>query len=282
MIASVGCVSIYFPDPFPVSSVGRWFPAGQDVELTTDDGLVLRAWLVPPTGEDRHVAVLYAPGNGGSREGRVPLFAALAELGLTVLALDYRGYGGNPGDPSEDGLASDARAAADYLRDAGYAPERTVYLGESLGTGVVVRLATTHRPAGLALRSPYTSLVELGRVHPGFLPEHRRGIDAFQLLDHLAELDVPVTVIHGTADEIVPSTMSMRVAADARNLIEEVRLDGVGHNDAVMFGPVVAHAVVRLVDEAVDAQGPVGRVDAGHGEAYVPELVRLFRASDRG
>lgn len=246
-------MGIYFPDPFPVSPAATWFPGGHDVELTTQDGLRLGAWLVEPVGEKRDVAVLFAPGNGGSREGRVPLFAALADLGLTVLALDYRGYGGNPGDPSEDGLAADARAGAEYLREVGFAPERTIYLGESLGTGVVTRLATTDRPAGLALRSPYTSIVEVGEVHPGFLPPERRDVDAFPLLDYLADLDVPVTVIHGTADDVVPSVMSAQVARAARDLREELRLDGVSHNDAVMFGPVVAQAVARLVDEVVPA-----------------------------
>lgn len=248
-------MSIYFPDLFSVSSADRWFPAGRDVELTTDDGLRLGAWFVPAGGADRRVAVLYAPGNAGSREGRVPLFAALTELGLTVLAMDYRGFGGNPGDPCEDGLAADARAGADHLRGAGFTPDRIVYLGESLGTGVVVRLATTHRPAALALRSPYTSLVDLGRVHPGFLPEHRRGLDAFPLLDDLADIDVPVTVIYGTADEVVPATMSVQVAEAARNLHELLRLEGVGHNDAVMFGPMVAQALSRLVDDVVVSAG---------------------------
>lgn len=247
-------MSIYFPDPFPASSASDWFAGGRDVELTTDDGLRLGAWHIPPSGADRQVAVLYAPGNGGSREGRVPMFAALAELGLTVLAVDYRGYGGNPGDPCEDGLAADARAAAGHLRSAGFAAERTVYLGESLGTGVVVRLATTDRPAALALRSPYTSLADLARVHPGFLPEHRRDIDVFALLSRIAEIDAPRTVIHGTADEVVPSAMSVQVAQTAANLFEELRLERVGHNDAVMFGPVVAQAVSRLVDEVVPAR----------------------------
>lgn len=244
-------MSIYFPDPFPVSSARQWFPGGDDVELTTDDDVRLRSWLIPPAAADRHVAVLYAPGNGGSRQGRVPMFAALAELGFTVLALDYRGFGGNPADPSEDGLAADARAAADFLRGAGFAPDRTVYLGESLGTGVVVRLAATARPAGLVLRSPYTSFVDLGRLHPGLLPEQRRDLDAFPLLDHLEQIDVPVTVIYGTDDDIVPAAMSVRVADTARRLHEELRLDGVGHNDAVMFGSVVAQAVLRLVEDVI-------------------------------
>ncbi len=241
-------MAIYFPDPTPAPPAGRWFPGGRDIEFATEDGVHLRAWLIPPSGVDRRIALLCAPGNGGNRAGRVPLFAAFAEQGFTVLALDYRGYGGNPGRPTEDGLAADARAAAEYLRGAGFTPDRTLYVGESLGTGVVVRLATTHRPAGLALRSPYTSLADLAKIHVAFLSVGGMLVDRFALLEQLADIDVPVTVIHGTADEIVPSDLSARVARAAPHLHEELRLPGVGHNEAVMFGPVVADAVARLAD----------------------------------
>lgn len=242
---------IYFPDTTRVSPAWRWFSGGRDVVLTTDDGLSLEAWLVPPTTSDRGVAVLYAPGNGGNREGRAGLVAELAARGFTVLSIDYRGYAGNPGSPSEQGLAADARAAAALLRAEGFSPERTLYLGESLGSGVVARLASTHKPAGVVLRSPFTSLVEVAKGHFGpavgpLLP------DRFPVVDFLSASDIPVTVIRGEADDIVPSRLSARVAQAVGSLHEEVVLPGVGHNDAVMFGPVVAEAVARLAD-AVEA-----------------------------
>ncbi|MGH3924238.1 MAG: alpha/beta hydrolase, partial [Pseudonocardiaceae bacterium] len=106
---------IYLPDraaPPPAASV---LPGARDVVLRTDDGLELGAWYVPPSGPDRHVAVLVAPGNAGNRAYRAPLAARLSAEGLAVLLVDYRGYGGNPGSPSEDGLARDVRAAHRYL-----------------------------------------------------------------------------------------------------------------------------------------------------------------------
>lgn len=242
---------IYFPDTSRVGSVRQWLPDGQDVILTTEDGLDLEAWLIPPTGRDREVAVLFCPGNGGSRDGRLPLFAALADRGFTVLAIDYRGYGGNPGSPTEEGLAADARAGAAYLRLAGFAPQRTVYLGESLGTGVVARLVSTDPPAGVVLRSPFTSLAEVAGHHAGWLPVGLVLPDRFPVVEHLRDSRVPVTVIHGDADEVVPSRYSARVAASVGRLHEQLCLPGVGHNDAVMFGPVVADAVVRLAEAVV-------------------------------
>ena len=98
-----------------------------------------------PATADRRLAVLLAPGNGGNRAGRLGLARALAGHGLTVLLMDYRGYGGNPGSPSEEGLAADVRAAwAHLVRVQGFPAGRILYLGESLGGAVVTRLATEH------------------------------------------------------------------------------------------------------------------------------------------
>jgi fermentation-respiration switch protein FrsA (DUF1100 family) len=121
-----------------VPSAGEVIDGARDVTLRTSDGLVLGAWFVPAgSASDLHMAVLVAPGNGGNRLGRVGLAAELNRRGLAVLLMDYRGYGGNPGSPSEDGLAMDAMAAALLLDELGYPAGRTIYFGESLGTGVV-------------------------------------------------------------------------------------------------------------------------------------------------
>ena len=96
----------------------------------------------------RRMAVLVAPGNGGNRAGRAGLAEELSRRGLAVLLMDYRGYGGNPGSPSEEGLAADAVAAIEALAELGYPPERTIYFGESLGSGVVAALQARRPPAG--------------------------------------------------------------------------------------------------------------------------------------
>jgi pimeloyl-ACP methyl ester carboxylesterase len=163
--------------------------------------------------------------------------------------MDYRGYGGNPGSPSEEGLARDAMAAAEALEGLGYPAERTIYFGESLGTGVVAALQSKRPPAGMVLRSPFTDFVDLGAEHYPFLPVRRILRDRFPVLAHLAGSDVPVTVIYGDRDSIVPTELSARVADEAPALAERVVIGGAGHNDPVMFGPRVADAVARLADE---------------------------------
>lgn len=265
MFESLQRALTYFPARGPVSSARRFAPNARDVVLNTDDGLSLAAWWFPPGASasgvpapdrgaaDRDIAgrdsaVLFAPGNGGNREGRVPLFLALARRGFPVLALDYRGYGENPGVPSEDGLAADARAAAAWLRAEGFGPDRTLYLGESLGTAVAARLATSYPPAGLLLRSPFPSLREVGRRLYPWLPVDRLLVDDFATLTYLAGCRAPVSVLRGSADDIVATDLSARVAASVSRLVEDLEVPGADHNDPVWYGDVVAGALVRLAD----------------------------------
>ncbi len=251
LVAVLQRALIYAPDRTDVGSVAERLPGGRDLTLRTEDGLELTAWLVPPSGADRDVAVLYLPGNGGNRLGRLDLAREIASRGFTVLLLEYRGYGGNPGRPSEEGLALDARAAAAALRAEGFEPARTLYVGESIGTGVTSRLVTTDPPAGVLLRSPFPSLVDVARAQLPFLPVGLVLRDRFPSAEHLAGSEVPVLVLHGTADDVVPSRLSAQLASQVGNLQGEVVVPGAGHNDRIWFGPFLADAVVDLADAVV-------------------------------
>src|SRR5918995_1180345 len=158
---------IYFPDSTSVPPAGDVIEGARDVTLRTSDGLALGAWFVPPSSaSDMRMAVLAAPGNGGNRFGRLSLAAELSRRGLAVVLMDYRGYGGNPGSPSEDGLAKDAMAAALTLGELGYPAERTIYFGESLGTGVVAALQARRTPAGAGLCGSLTTTAPGGAATP--------------------------------------------------------------------------------------------------------------------
>lgn len=232
---------IYFPDrsrPAPP-------PGVDEITLTTADGLALTAWSVGDgerTGSvgKASTAVLVAPGNGGNRAGRVDLARALAREGLAVLLLEYRGYGGNPGAPSEKGLALDARAAWEHLAAR---HGRVVLLGESLGCAVVTRLATQVAPHGMVLRSPFTSLVDAGRAHYPFLPVGLLLRDRFPVRTTVGTVTAPTIVVYGTRDSVVPAAQSRAVAEAAANLVEAVAVEGADHNDEM---PAVVEAVRRL------------------------------------
>jgi uncharacterized protein len=184
-------------------------------------------------------AVLVCNGNGGNRSLRAALADALSRMGLHVLLFDYRGYGGNPGHPSEAGLAADARAARAYL--AGRAevdPDRLVYLGESLGAAVALRLAVERPPAALVLRSPFASLAEVGRLHYPLVPVSLLLRDRYDSAARAGRLAAPLLVVAGGRDRIVPASHSRRLFAAAPEPKRLVVLDGADHNDHdLLAGP---------------------------------------------
>ena len=250
MVWSLQRQLIFFPDPTPVPAAADVIPGARVVSLHAADGLELGAWFVPAARPaDTGMVVLVAPGNGGNRAGRAGLAEELSRRGLAVLLMDYRGYGGNPGAPSEDGLAADADAAVTALAELGYPAQRTLYFGESLGCGVVAALQARHPPAGIVLRSPFTDLVDVAAHHYPWMPVRTLLRDRFPVLEHLATSDVPVTVIYGDRDSVVPTALSARVADHALALAERVVLADADHNDPVMFGPRVAAAVARLAHD---------------------------------
>ncbi len=240
---------IYFPSPGPVPAAHTVIDGASEVTIQTNDGLALGAWFVPPETRSNGMTVLVANGNAGDRSLRAPLARALAREGFGVLLFDYRGYGGNPGQPSEDGLAQDVRAAYRFLvEDKGVARRRLLYFGESLGAAVVTELSTEHPPAGLVLRSPFTDLAAVGQVHYPFLPVRALLRDRFPVVDHIRRVDVPTTVVYATHDSVVPAAQSLAVADAAAGPTSVVEMAG-GHNDiALLDGRTLINAVVALAD----------------------------------
>lgn len=244
---------LYFPAPRTVPPAASVLPGAEEVVFDTADGVRLRGWFVPPVDNPAHPnpgigyapppAVLVCNGNGGNRSMRAPLAAALARMGLHVLLFDYRGYGGNPGHPTEEGLAADARAALDHLAARPEVdPARVVYFGESLGAAVALRLATERPPAALVLRSPFASLAEVGRLHYPLLPVSLLLRDRYDSAALAGRLAAPLLVLAGGRDQIVPADHSRRLFAAAPQPKRLAVLDGADHNDHdLLAGP-------RLVD----------------------------------
>ncbi|MGB7979704.1 MAG: alpha/beta fold hydrolase [Candidatus Nanopelagicales bacterium] len=239
---------IYFPDRSPVPSAAAVLVGAQDIILQTSDGLALSAWFVLPTGTPRNGAVLLVPGNAGNRADRAELADELRRQGFAILLMDYRGYGGNPGTPSEAGLARDSDAAVAALTELGYPSERTIYFGESLGAAVVASLQQRHPPAGVVLRSPFTELADVGAHLYPWLPVRLLLRERFPVAQLMATSQVPAVVVYGDSDTVVPPTLSAGVAHSAGALVSEVVLSGADHNDPQMFGTEVVGAVVRLAD----------------------------------
>jgi fermentation-respiration switch protein FrsA (DUF1100 family) len=232
---------IYFPSPGPVPPAATVMRGGQDVVLRTDDGLELGAWFFPAGSS----AVLMCNGNAGDRWVRAPLAAALVRNGVSVMLFDYRGYGGNPGQPSEDGLAADAHAARTWLASR---TGRITYLGESLGAAVALRLAVEHPPSAVVLRSPFTSLTDVGRLHYPWLPVAQLLSDRYPSIERIENLSTPLLVIAGERDSIVPAELSRRLYDAAPDPKRFVLVPGADHNDPdLLDGLEVVAEIVNFV-----------------------------------
>ena len=221
----------------------------EPVTFETTDGLGLNGWFVAASGPSPRITVLVLNGNAGNRAHRAPLAEALQRHGLQMLLVDYRGYGGNPGTPTENGLAADSRAAHAYLAgrpdvDA----SRIVYFGESLGTAVAIDLAVEHPPAALVLRSPFTSIADVGRYHYPFLPVRLLLRDRFAAIDQIRRIRVPLLVIAGGRDRIVPIENSRRLydAAGAPKTL--LVLPNADHNDVeLLAGEEMIRAIIHFL-----------------------------------
>ena len=247
---------IYFPiDPvLSPSDVG--LAEVETVTFPTEDGLVLSGWFVPSRAAAVTGTVIVFNGNAGNRAYRAPLAATLRDQGFQVLLFDYRGYGGNGGRPTEPGLLVDARAARAYLLGrVDVDASRLVYFGESLGSAVAVAIAAEHGPAAMVLRSPFTSLVDIGRVHYPFLPVALLLRDRFASLDTIRDVGCPVLVIAGDRDRIVPVSQSRRLYGAVRAPKALVIIAGADHNDPELgAGEEMMAAVVRFLSKHLDDQ----------------------------
>jgi fermentation-respiration switch protein FrsA (DUF1100 family) len=246
-------------------------PAAEEVSIPTADGLRLAGWFVPPAGAagrgprpPRSPAVLVCNGNAGNRSLRAPLAAALARAGLAVLLFDYRGYAANPGRPTEDGLAADARAALAWLAARpDVDPARLVYFGESLGAAVALRLAVERPPAALVLRSPWASLAEVGRRLYPWLPVSLLLADRYDSLGRVGRLAAPLLVVAGERDRIVPAAHSRRLFDAAPQPKRFVLLPGADHNDLDLLAGARLLAELQAFLRDVGALGATRRPSGG-------------------
>jgi hypothetical protein len=224
----------------------------EDVTLPTEDGERIVGWYRP--AESGRATLLYFHGNGGSLLNRRDRALLLTEGGRGLLIASYRGYSGSTGRPSEAGLRIDARTAYDWLRER-VAPERIVLYGESLGSGVAVRLAAERTIGGLVLDAPFTSTADVAVHHYRFLWSLPVWLlrDQYRSIDRIHELECPLLVLHGDRDGVIPIALGRRLFAAAPEPKRFVELPGVDHVSVLEQGGLGA---VRAFLDAVERRVP--------------------------
>ncbi|AWW73317.1 alpha/beta hydrolase [Erythrobacter sp. KY5] len=232
IVAALFVLQSRFIYPAP-QTMAALTPGYEEVTLTTQDGLQLRAFYRAPS--QGAPSVLYFHGNGGTLEGASVSNGALTAAGLGVLLVEYRGYGGNPGTPSEQGFYRDADAALRWLRDEGHAASDLFVIGNSIGGGVAtyapLQLAEAGSPpAGLVLVAPFTSLVDAASDSLWWVPVRallRERYDNAARLERLSQ--IPILIQHGTADTVIDDSHG-RALADISEGIRFQSFESSGHS----------------------------------------------------
>jgi hypothetical protein len=230
---------LYLPDRSVPTAAAAGVPDMTTVALRTEDGLDLAAWYRPATAA--RPTLVYLHGNGGHigyRGGRARPFL---DDGYGVLLVEYRGYGGNPGRPSERGLYADGRAALAFLGAAGVPARNLVLYGESLGSGVAVRLAAERAEAGrpvgaVVLEAPLSSATDIAAFHYPYLPVRWLLLDRFDAVSAVGAIAAPLLIIHGDADGVVPVRFGRRLFDAAAEPKEGRWISTAGHEDLHRFG----------------------------------------------
>jgi hypothetical protein len=184
------------------------FPEAQEIVLDTKDGEKVIIWHVPP--KQGKPVVLFFHGNGEVLAWRVPRFRAITADGTGLVALSFRGYGGSSGRPTEIGLLNDGAAAYAFAA-AHYPPERIVPWGYSLGTGVAVAIAASQPVGKLILEAPYTSIVDVAAPLFWYMPVRWLMRDSFRSDERIVGVKVPLLIMHGEKDTVVPERLGRRL-----------------------------------------------------------------------
>lgn len=223
----------------------------QVVHVQTHDGISLTSWYKP--AQANQPTFLYLHGNAGNIGNRMLLAKQFIDVGFGLLLLEYRGYGGNKGQPTEQGLYEDGRAGLRFLHQQGIKPEQIVLYGESLGTGIATRLATENNVCAVVLQSPYTSLSNLAHYHYPWV--WFNPWDKFDSLSRIDEINAPLLILHSKEDGIVPYSHGIQLFRQAREPKKMLSFDNVGHNDiwdATDFTKKISDFIKRHCDLCVN------------------------------
>ena len=180
------------------------------VKITTKDNIELVAWSYNKDIE-KFKTILFFHGNAGSLENRTYKLNHFKDLNVNFLIIAWRGFSGSAGKPHEVGLYNDAASAIKWLKSKGVTEKNIILYGESLGTGVAVEVAQNKNYAGIILESPFTSMINVGKKYYPFFPVSFLLKDKFESYKKVNNISVPVLIIHGKVDKIVPYDMGKKM-----------------------------------------------------------------------
>ncbi len=232
---------VFSPDPTYVSPDDIELKGIKEIELKTKDGLKLFSWYAKAAAEKP--TLLFFHGNGGNVANREEKFRQLMTQGYGVFMLGYRGFGGSEGKPSEEAFVKDAFLAYDYLRDDAKIDETQIVIyGESIGSSVATQLAARVEAQALVLEAPMSSVTAVAQSRYPYLRVRPFLRDRFESDRHIANIAMPLLVIHGDDDRVIPLEFGEALFSAAVEPKQMKVIKGAGHNDLYDY-PLVEEVV---------------------------------------
>ena len=182
----------------------------QKVKIPTSDNIELLGWYHEKNLKD-HKTLVYFHGNAGSLENRIHKLNHFKNMNINFLIIAWRGFSGNNGKPTEEGLYIDGKSAIDWLIKKGVDEKNLILYGESLGTGVATHLAQNKNYAGVILETPFTSMIDTAKKFYPYIPVSLLLKDKFENYKKIKNINSPILVMHGEADQIVPFFMGKKI-----------------------------------------------------------------------
>lgn len=207
-------------------------------QVKTQDGLDITGWYVPAANKNMPTIVFFH-GNASRMSWSMMKMPEFIEKGYGILIGEYRGYSGNPGKPTEEGLYNDGRAYIDWLKLHGINEEKIILYAESIGTGIAVQMAGEYAPfRAIVLEAPFTSAVDVAGKHYWFVPVRRLFKDRYDSYGKIEQIKSPLIVVHGKKDMIIPYEFGLKLFDKAPHPKTMITLDDAGHNDIYEHGAV--------------------------------------------
>tara|TARA_Y100001970_G_C14229945_1_gene857957 strand:+ start:2003 stop:2845 length:843 start_codon:yes stop_codon:yes gene_type:complete len=188
----------------------------EKVKIVTKDNIELLAWYHEKNLKD-YKTILYFHGNAGSLENRIHKLNHFENLDVNFLIIAWRGFSGNKGKPSEDGLYEDGQSALKWLSNKGIEEKNIIIYGESLGTGIATHISQNKNFAGIILETPFTSMIDVAKTFYPYIPVSLVLKDKFENKKKMENISSPILVMHGELDQIVPFSMGEKIFKIANN-----------------------------------------------------------------
>lgn len=242
---------LFHPDPQVPDPAAYGLPSMSAERIETADGMRPLVWWAKPATPSRPV-IVYFHGNAGSIGDRAGHAAAFMQAGYGVLLAGYRYNAGAGGEPSEEGLLDDGRAAVRFALSQGVEPGRIVLYGESLGTGIAVALATEFAVGGVILEMAYTSVGDIAQATYPMFPARYLVRDQFNSLARIGRVRAPILILHGESDPLIPASLARTLYEAAPEPKEAHFIPGGNHGNLWSLG--AGSLALQFVDRVFPAE----------------------------